>query len=66
MSKNFPWSINKSVDYQYGKGTCKVAERINECEYLGIFMCGSNFYDSEINMIGEAFQKVYANLSELR
>jgi dTDP-4-amino-4,6-dideoxygalactose transaminase len=65
-SKHFPWSINKSVDYRYGRGTCEVAERMNEREYLGIFMCGSNFHDSEINMIGEAFKKVYANLSQLR
>ena len=65
-TKNFPWSLNESVDYIYGAGTCEVAERINEDEYLGIFMCGSNYEDDEINLVAEAIKKVYSNLSELR
>lgn len=65
-SKSFPWSLNESVDYTYGAGLCPVAERLNGQEYLGMFMCGSNFDDNEIDMIGEAFKKVYSNLAELR
>ena len=65
-TKHFPWSLNESVDYTYGVGTCEVAERINASEYIGMFMCGSDFEDDEINLVGEAFRKVYSNLDDLR
>jgi dTDP-4-amino-4,6-dideoxygalactose transaminase len=65
-TKHFPWSLNGSVDYTYGVGTCEVAERINASEYIGMFMCGSDFEDDEINLVGEAFRKVYSNLDDLR
>ena len=64
-SKNFPWSLNSNVDYKYGKSSCQVAERINDKEFLGIFMCGSNFEDQEVEILSEAINKVYSNLSEL-
>ena len=64
-SKNFPWSLNMDIVYNYGEGTCPVAERLNDEEYLGIFMVGSNFEDSEVEMMSEAINKVYSNLSEL-
>ena len=53
------------IVYNYGEGTCPVAERLNDEEYLGIFMVGSNFEDSEVEMMSEAINKVYSNLSEL-
>ena len=64
-TKQFPWSLNKTVNYNYGAGTCDVAERMNEHEYLGIFMCGSNYEDDEVSLIGDAIKKVYSNISEL-
>ena len=65
-TKNFPWSLNQSIHYSYGEGACEIAERINKEEYLGIFMCGSNYEDHEINLVAEAIKKVYSNLDELR
>lgn len=65
-TKNFPWSLNDGVRYKYGSGICEVAERLNEKEYLGIFMVGSNFTDTEINILGDAIRKVYSNLDELK
>ncbi len=65
-TENFPWSLNKTVNYSYGEKTCEVAERINKEEYLGIFMCGSNYNDDEINLVAEAIKKVYSNLDELK
>ena len=65
-TKHFPWSINSDVKYTYGPGTCEVAERLNKDEYIGIFMCGSNYEDNEINLVGEAIKKVYSNLDALR
>ena len=65
-SNHFPWSLNPSVEYNYGKGTCQTAEKLNKNEYLGIFMCGSNFEDDEINLVAEAIKKVYENIAELR
>lgn len=65
-TKNFPWCLNHGVDYQYGEGTCEVAERINREEYLGIFMCGSNFENNEVDMLSKAIKKVYSNLDELK
>ena len=66
MEQNFPWSLNDGVRYKYGSGICEVAERLNEKEYLGIFMVGSNFTDTEINILGDAIRKVYSNLDELK
>lgn len=65
-TKNFPWSLNDGVRYKYGSGICEVAERLNDKEYLGIFMVGSNFTDTEINILGDAIRKVYSNLDELK
>lgn len=65
-TNNFPWSLNHGVDYKYGEGTCEVAERINKEEYLGIFMCGSNFEDHEVEIMSNAIKKVYSNLDELK
>jgi dTDP-4-amino-4,6-dideoxygalactose transaminase len=65
-SKHFPWSLNSDVNYSYGKDTCKVAEKLNKDEYLGIFMCGSNYTNDEINLVGDAIKKVYSNIAELR
>mgnify|MGYP001351077280 FL=1 len=64
-TKNFPWSLNKDVNYEYGEGSCPVAERLNNDEYLGIFMVGSNFEDHEVDLMIKAIRKVYSNLSEL-
>jgi perosamine synthetase len=64
-TKHFPWILNKNINYDYSAGLCNNAENINNNEFLGIFMCGSNFEDHEIIKVGEAFQKVYSNLSEL-
>lgn len=65
-TKNFPWSLNNIDNYNYGEGACEIAEKINNEEYLGIFMCGSNYDDNEINLVAEAIKKVYSNLDELR
>ena len=62
----FPWSMNADAEYVYGEGQCPVAERLNNQEFLGLFMCGSQFTDEETNLIGDAFHKVYANLSQLK
>jgi len=64
-SNNFPWSLNNDVIYNYGEGNCPVAERLNNEEYLGIFMVGSNFNENEVEMMSQAINKVYSNLSEL-
>jgi perosamine synthetase len=64
-TKSFPWSLNKDVNYEYGEGSCPVAERLNNDEYLGIFMVGSNFEDHEVDLMIKAIRKVYSNLSEL-
>lgn len=65
-ANNSPWSLNHEVDYKYGEGTCEVAEQINKEEYLGIFMCGSNFEDHEVDSTSNAINKVYSNLDELK
>ena len=64
--EGFPWSLNTDVEYVYEEGQCPVAERLNNQEFLGLFMCGSQYTDNEVNLIGDAFHKVYASLDDLR
>jgi len=62
----FPWNSDiYKGSVSYGKGTCPVAEDLNNNRYLGIGLCGYQFFDEEINLIIKAFQKVWDNLGKL-
>ena len=61
-----PWKNFSDREYDYSKGICPIAERLNDEEFMGIFMCGSNYNDYEIDQIKNAFEKVYSNIDKLR
>jgi len=64
-SKGFPWSMaDREISYQ--KGICPVAERLNDNDYFGIEMCLHEYRDKEIDLMIQAFQKVWDNLDLLR
>lgn len=66
-SKGFPWTSDICKrDVDYGKGICPVAEDLHDSTYLGFGMCEYELSDSEIDLIVEAFHKVWRNLAALK
>lgn len=66
-SKGFPWSSDicqRDVDYR--KGICPVAERLHDSEYLGLALCMHEFSDRDVDQVGAAFHKVWAQMENLR
>ena len=54
---------DKEVDYS--KGLCENAESLHEKELLLFPICSYNFSESDIEIIGKAFIKVFNNIYEL-
>ena len=64
-SKGFPWTIaNRDISYE--KGICPNAEKLNDATYLGLAMCMYDFENEDVNLIIEAFHKVFNNLELLQ
>lgn len=66
-SNGFPWSSDickREINYQ--KGICPVAEDLNDNSFLGFGICSHEFNDKQINLIIEAFKKVWRNLEALK
>ena len=65
-SRGFPWTsdiCHREVDYS--KGICPVAEGLNESGYLSVGMCAYDFADRDVDLIVEAFKKVWSSLRYL-
>jgi dTDP-4-amino-4,6-dideoxygalactose transaminase len=69
-SNGFPWTAEfcnqkgrKPVEYS--KGICPVAESLNDSQYLGFGMCVYDLSENDIELIIDAFHKVWANLNLL-
>jgi perosamine synthetase len=65
-SNGFPWSSDicrRQVDYR--KGICPVAENLHDKTYMGFGMCVYDLDRHDINLIVDAFQKVWGNLGKL-
>lgn len=66
-SKGFPWNSDICHrDVSYAKGICPVAEGLHDRSYIGFQMCMHQMTDSEVDLMVEAFRKVWANLDVLR
>ncbi|MBM3670541.1 MAG: DegT/DnrJ/EryC1/StrS family aminotransferase [Actinobacteria bacterium] len=66
-SKGFPWVpgiVHRDVDYR--KGICPVAEELQDRSYMGLFMCMSDYTDAQIDLVIEAFHKVWQHRDALR
>ena len=63
----FPWTAEfckRAIDYR--KGICPVAERLHDEGYLGLEICMHQFDDGEVDLVVRSFQKVWAQISNLR
>lgn len=65
-SQGFPWSSSICrTDIKYGKGVCPVAEELHEKTFIGFEMCVHDLSDNDIDLIVEAFKKVWNNLDAM-
>jgi dTDP-4-amino-4,6-dideoxygalactose transaminase len=66
-SKGFPWSSDICHrEVSYAKGICPVAEKLHDETYIGFAMCLHDLTESDVDLIGKAFSKVWDFLPELR
>jgi perosamine synthetase len=66
-SRGFPWSSDICQrEVNYAKGICPVAEGLHDRSYIGFQMCMHQMSDCEVELMIDAFQKVWANLDALR
>jgi perosamine synthetase len=65
-SKGFPWTSDickRDVDYR--KGICPVAEELNDSTYLGFGVCVYDLSEQDVDLIVQAFKKVWDSLDQL-
>lgn len=66
-TKGFPWnSPYCTAQIKYERGLCPVAEKLHEETFFGLLICMNQLNDDEVNLIVEAFKKVWRNLEKLR
>lgn len=66
-SNGFPWTSDickRTVSY--AKGICPVAEQLHDEGFLGLQMCLHDLEGADVDLIVEAFSKVWTNLGALR
>jgi dTDP-4-amino-4,6-dideoxygalactose transaminase len=65
-SNGFPWTSDICHrDVAYDPGICPVAENLQAESYLGYQMCLNDLSDEDVDLIVEAFRKVWSNLEAL-
>ena len=66
-SKGFPWNSEIARnDINYRKGICPVAEELNDRSFLGYEMCLHELKEKELDLLINAFQKVWLSFDQLR
>ena len=63
-SKGFPWVpgiVNRDIDYSLG--ICPVAEELHASSFMGFEVCKFNLSEFEVDLIAEAFRKVFSYYS---
>ena len=65
-SKGFPWTSDICRrPVSYAKGICPVAEHLNDNSYMGLGLCIYDLSFEDVQMIAQAFQKVWAQIESL-
>jgi dTDP-4-amino-4,6-dideoxygalactose transaminase len=65
-SSGFPWTSDISKrEVSYAKGICPVAEKLHDESYLGYAICLHELSNDDLDLIGDAFKKVWANMSNI-
>lgn len=63
----FPWSADfYKGNVSYEKGICPVAEHLNTETFLGFPIFSYAFPPADVEMVVEAFQKIWDNIDDLR
>ena len=66
-SQGFPWTSDICKrEVSYNKGICPTAEDLHDTSFMGYEMCLHELDNYEIELIIQAFNKVWNNLDELR
>jgi len=66
-SKGFPWNSDICKrDVDYSKGICPVAEDLHFNRQLGLGICGLDLTIADVNLIVEAFEKVWSSFDKLK
>lgn len=66
-TKGFPWGVETyRGQVSYEKGICPVAEELHDKRYMGIEVCLHEYTGQQIDLIIQAFHKVWDNLEELK
>ena len=66
-SKGFPWNSDICKrDVDYSKGICPVAEDLHFNRQLGLGICGLDLSIADVNLIVEAFEKVWSSFDKLK
>lgn len=66
-SKGFPWNsdiCHREVSYE--KGICPVSEKLHDETYIGFAMCLHDLSETDVDLIVQAFHKVWNNLEFLK
>ncbi|CAM3456674.1 DegT/DnrJ/EryC1/StrS family aminotransferase [Aquirufa ecclesiirivi] len=66
-SKGFPWSsdiYHGNVDYS--KGICPVAEELHDHSFVSYGLCTHELSDNDVDLMIEAFHKVWQNLNLIK
>lgn len=65
-ANGFPWNPeNYKGEVSYKKGICPVAESLHDREFMGIEFCLHDYTDNQIDLVIQAFQKVWQHLDKL-
>jgi perosamine synthetase len=66
-SHGFPWNLKETrQNISYKKGICPVAEKLHNETFIGFEMCVYDLSDNDIDLIVNAFEKVWKNIDKLR
>lgn len=66
-SNGFPWTSDICHrEVSYSKGICPVAEELHESTYLGLAMCMYEWSDNDIELVIQAFGKVWQHMDDLK
>jgi len=66
-TEGFPWNHPSvsSIEYNYQKGICPIAESYHDERFFGVAITGLNLKPKHIHEMGRAFRKVWENLDNL-
>lgn len=66
-SKGFPWTSDICHrEVSYAKGICPVAETLQDSSYLGFAMCMHELSDENVDLMVQAFRKVWSQMESLK